>query len=94
MKTLVCLVTYQAEAHIEETLTRLPSELWDSPSYHVLVSDDGSSDNTIELASTILATRGDNYTLISISTNQGYGGNQKVCYRYAIENGFDAVIRF
>jgi glycosyltransferase involved in cell wall biosynthesis len=92
MKTLVCLVTYQAEAHIEETLTRLPPELWDSPSYHVLVSDDGSSDNTIELASTILATRGDNYTLISIATNQGYGGNQKVCYRFALEHEFDAVV--
>jgi glycosyltransferase involved in cell wall biosynthesis len=92
MKTLICLITYQAEAHIEATISRLPSDVWRSTDYHILVSDDGSSDNTIDLASKVLARSGDNYTLLSISENQGYGGNQKVCYRFALEHGFDAVV--
>src|SRR5690606_31682097 len=30
-------------------------------------------------------------TVLKNPTNLGYGGNQKVGYRYAIENGFDYV---
>ena len=92
MKILICVVTYQAEAHIESTLSRLPSDVWQSTDYHILVSDDGSSDSTIDLASKVLARSGSNYTLLSISKNQGYGGNQKVCYRFALARKFDGVV--
>ena len=92
MKTLICLVTYQAEAHIEATISRLPPDVWRSTDYHILLSDDDSSDNTIALAAKVLARSGDNYTLLSISENQGYGGNQKVCYRFALEREFDGVV--
>ena len=30
-------------------------------------------------------------TVLRTPENQGYGGNQKLGYRYAIENGFDIV---
>src|SRR3712207_9268143 len=30
-------------------------------------------------------------TILRTPRNQGYGGNQKLGYRYAIENGFDIV---
>ncbi len=92
MKTLICVVTYEAEKHIHDTLSRLPAEVWNSVDYHVLVSDDGSTDNTLEIAKTTLSTYGKQYTLIAIEHNVGYGGNQKLCYQFALENKFDSVI--
>ena len=78
MKTLVCVVTYEAEKHIESTLTRLPAEVWDSDDYHILVSDDGSADDTVKIAKKVLSIYGQHNTLISNDHNLGYGGNQKL----------------
>ena len=91
-RTLICIVSYEAERHITEVLTRLPKEVWDSPNYHILLSDDGSKDDTVSVAQKMFPSFAKNYTILKLKKNQGYGGNQKVCYRYAIENGFDAVI--
>ena len=41
-RTIICIVAYQAESHIEQVLRRLPKEIWDSEKYHVLLSDDAS----------------------------------------------------
>ena len=49
-RTLICIVSYEAERHISEVLTRLPKEVWDSPNYHILLSDDGSKDDTVSVA--------------------------------------------
>ena len=53
----------------------------------VIVVDDASGDDTYEIArklDKVLAYRKD--------TNTGYGGNQKQCYRLALEDGADIVI--
>lgn len=92
MRTLICIVSYQAEHHIAHVLRRLPEEVWRSEAYHVLLSDDASTDNTIQNAKNALKELGSNYTIIQLFENQGYGGNQKVCYRYAIEKGYDNVV--
>ena len=92
MKTLVCVVTYEAEKHIESTLMRLPAEVWNSGDYHILVSDDGSTDDTVKIAKKVLSAYGQHHTLISIDHNLGYGGNQKLCYRFALQNDFEAAI--
>ena len=91
-RTLICIVAYQAEYHIEQVLRRLPKEIWNSKKYHVLLSDDASSDDTTGKAKHTLRELGANYTILKLHINQGYGGNQKVCYRYAIEQRFDRVI--
>jgi len=52
----------------------------------VIVVDDCSSDATCDVA------RGLPVTLIVHERNTGYGGNQKTCYRVALEHGADFVI--
>src|SRR5947207_9531914 len=53
----------------------------------VIVVDDASSDATTALARTLP------HTIVHTHVkNLGYGGNQKSCYRLALENGADIVI--
>lgn len=91
-KTLICLVCYEAEKEITAVLDRIPAHIWDSPEYHVLVSDDASTDNTAHTAYTALHERADNVTIQVLDVNQGYGGNQKACYLAALEGGYDSVV--
>jgi glycosyltransferase involved in cell wall biosynthesis len=53
----------------------------------VIIVDDASNDNTTEIARTLPKTR-----LLTHLQNLGYGGNQKTCYRLALEEGADIVI--
>jgi glycosyltransferase involved in cell wall biosynthesis len=91
-RILICIVSYEAQQHIESVLERLPPEIWGSPDYHILLSDDASTDNTVEVAQKRLENLGKNHTILKLVVNQGYGGNQKVCYRFAIDNHFDIAI--
>ena len=53
----------------------------------VIVVDDGSRDETVAIARSLAQT-----TVHVHSHNRGYGGNQKTCYRLALESGADIVI--
>jgi glycosyltransferase involved in cell wall biosynthesis len=48
--------------------------------------DDGSRDNTVEIARRL------GLTVIVHEQNRGYGGNQKTCYRQALTRGADYVV--
>ena len=92
-KVLVFIVAYQAERHIEKVLERVPQQLWEDDRVHVLVIDDASKDASIDLARAwVSAKQKERVTLLKNPVNQGYGGNQKLGYRIAIEAGFDFVI--
>lgn len=53
----------------------------------VILVDDRSRDDTVEIA------RGLPRTIVHVhEVNRGYGGNQKTCYRLAIEHGADIVV--
>ncbi len=58
----------------------------------MLIIDDSSKDNTFRNG---LRFQQQNsafkITVLRTPENQGYGGNQKLGYRYAIDNGFDIV---
>lgn len=54
---------------------------------HVIVVDDASSDETTAIAQSLPDT-----TVFTHENNQGYGANQKSCYRLALEKGADIVI--
>lgn len=92
-KLLIFIVAYNAELHIEKVLNRIPKLVLDGYDYEILIIDDSSKDKTFEIAHKY---QNDNTSLnIKIlynPTNQGYGGNQKLGYEYAIQNGFDVVI--
>ena len=53
----------------------------------VVVVDDASHDETVAIARTL-----PNVTVHVHPTNRGYGGNQKTCYRIALEQGADIVV--
>jgi glycosyltransferase involved in cell wall biosynthesis len=54
---------------------------------HIIVVDDASQDDTLAIARTLPLT-----TVHAHPSNLGYGGNQKTCYRLALEAGADIVI--
>lgn len=74
---------YNAAATLEKTYREIPFEIVDD----VILTDDKSSDNTVELARSL----GINH-VIEHEVNRGYGGNQKSCYNRALETGADIVI--
>ena len=53
----------------------------------IIVVDDGSRDETVSLARQL-----PNVTVHVHPRNRGYGGNQKTCYRLALEKGANIVI--
>jgi len=90
-KVLIFIVAYQAETTLAGVLTRIPP-LPANLDVEVLVIDDSSSDRTFEVGLRTHAGSGRRITVLANPTNQGYGGNQKLGYAYAIRNGFDFVV--
>ncbi len=78
----VVMPAYNAEKTLRRTYEEIPKDIVDN----VLLTDDASSDRTIEVAKD-LGIR----TFVHES-NQGYGANQKTCYREAVNLGSDIVV--
>jgi glycosyltransferase involved in cell wall biosynthesis len=81
-KVLAVLPAYNAERTLAATLADFPPGCVDE----ILLVDDGSTDNTVQVA------RDMGVTVIAHPENRGYGGNQKTCYKYALEHGADVVV--
>jgi glycosyltransferase involved in cell wall biosynthesis len=81
-KICVVLPAYNAAQTLEMTFREIPTDVVDD----VILVDDASTDDTLRLAKKlgVFAVRHD--------YNKGYGGNQKTCYRLALERGADVVI--
>jgi glycosyltransferase involved in cell wall biosynthesis len=92
-RLLIFIVAYRAEETIRQVVARIPVSL--SQEYHVeiLIIDDSSTDRTFEIGEEVKAERASPFPLHVLVNpdNQGYGGNQKIGYHYAIENGYDFV---
>lgn len=71
MKIFVVVPAYRAEATLESTVGRIPSEAWDSIAT-LLVLDDGSRDGTSEAAER-LRERQPQVRLVRSERNRGYG---------------------
>ncbi|MBS1624158.1 MAG: glycosyltransferase family 2 protein [Bacteroidetes bacterium] len=82
-KVVVVMPAYNAERTLEQTYAEIPFDLVDE----VVLVDDASKDNTSELARRIGIRH-----VIKHDNNKGYGGNQKTCYKKALELGADIVI--
>lgn len=82
-KVIVVLPAYNAALTLEKTYREIPMDLVDE----VILCDDASNDNTLEVAKEI----GIRHT-IRHEKNKGYGGNQKTLYNKALELGGDIVI--
>src|SRR4030081_1260872 len=90
-RLLIFIVAYNAQTTIEKVLSRTPSSLC-GDNVEILIIDDSSQDDTFGNG---LRYQQQNsafkITVLRTRENQGYGGNQKLGYRYAIDNGFDIV---
>jgi glycosyltransferase involved in cell wall biosynthesis len=82
-KIVVVLPAYNAALTLEKTYSEIPMELVDE----VILCDDASKDNTIEVGKKLGIKH-----MISHEKNKGYGGNQKSLYNKALELGADIVI--
>ena len=82
-KVVVVMPAYNAADTLNRTLIEIPRDIVDQ----VILVDDGSSDNTFELAQSLDIT-----VCIRHEHNLGYGGNQKSCYNKALEMDADIII--
>ncbi len=90
-RVLIFIVAYNAETTIQAVLDRIPESL-KRPGVEVLVIDDSSRDDTFgQGVRWRQQNAGLKLTVLRTTENQGYGGNQKLGYRYAIDHGFDIV---
>jgi glycosyltransferase involved in cell wall biosynthesis len=81
-RVIAVLPAYNAERTLAATIADFPPGSVDE----ILLVDDGSTDRTVEIA------RQMGLSVIVHPHNRGYGGNQKTCYRYALDHGADVVV--
>ena len=81
-KVVVVLPAYNAEKTLVTTYREIPFDIVDE----VILVDDASIDHTVAVAKSLHIR-----TLVH-AKNLGYGGNQKSCYRAALDGGADIVI--
>ena len=81
-KVVLVMPAYNAAETLRQTWSEIPSGYVDE---HILV-DDASRDDTVSIARSL------GMRVLQHAKNRGYGGNQKTCYRDALERGADIVI--
>lgn len=81
-KVVVVMPAYNAATTLEKTIADIPPGVVDE----IILVDDCSRDGTAALARRL------GLAVIEHDVNRGYGGNQKTCYRTALDRGADIVI--
>src|SRR4051794_24529677 len=89
-RVLVIILAYNAGRHLCGVLDSIPAALLNSTKVHFLVLDDASPDAGVETALRWVANHAvKNVTVLRNGVNQGYGGNQKIGYRLALDCSFE-----
>lgn len=81
-KIIVVLPAYNAALTLKSTLDAIPRGIVDD----MILVDDASSDNTVEIAKNL------GLKVFVHDKNRGYGGNQKTCYKEALKLRADIVV--
>ena len=82
-KIVIVLPAYNAARTLEPTYKEIPFDIVDD----VVLVDDNSRDDTVAVGERLGIKH-----IIKHEVNKGYGGNQKSCYRKALDIGADIVI--
>jgi len=82
MKTIIVMPAHNIAPVLRKTVESVPPGCWDE----IIVVDDGSTDDTAEVARSL------GLTVVSHRKNRGYGGAQKTGYREAIKRGADIAL--
>ena len=83
-KIVVVMPAYNAARTVTQTVDEV---LQQGIVDEIILVDDRSRDDTVRVASSLLGVR-----VHVHERNVGYGGNQKTCYRLALEAGADIII--
>jgi glycosyltransferase involved in cell wall biosynthesis len=81
-KVVVVMPAYNAAKTLLETYEQIPKDVVSE----VLLVDDASKDETVEVAKRL------NIPILVHPENRGYGANQKTCYTEALRRGADIVV--
>lgn len=81
-KVVVVMPAYNAAKTLRMTYQELPRDVVDL----VILVDDGSKDETIQIAREL------GLEIFVHNRNYGYGANQKTCYREALRAGADIIV--
>jgi len=81
-KVIVIMPAYNAEKTLAKTANDIPK----GSVNEIIIGDDCSHDRTVEIAGSL------GLTVMRTPKNLGYGGNQKMLYRAALEHGADVIV--
>jgi glycosyltransferase involved in cell wall biosynthesis len=81
-KVIIVMPAYNAAVTLERTFKDIPQGIAEK----VILVDDGSKDDTVEIATRL------GIAVVRHEKNKGYGSNQKTCYREALAQGADVIV--
>lgn len=81
-KTIVVMPAYNAALTLEKTVADIPTDCVDE----IILVDDGSTDDTVEIAKRL------RLTVVTHPQNRGYGASQKTFYPLALQKAADYVV--
>lgn len=91
-KIAIFIPAYNVGLTIATVLDRIPASLKKEVK-EIFIIDNNSKDNTVITALEHKEKNNlHNLKVIQNKENKGYGGSQKIAYRYAIEQGYDVVV--
>jgi len=91
-KIAIFIPAYNAASTLPLVLDRIPQEIKEKVKQIFLI-DNASPDSTYLIGIGYREHKGlHNLQVFRNETNRGYGGSQKMAYRYAIDSGFDIVV--
>jgi glycosyltransferase involved in cell wall biosynthesis len=83
-KVIIVIPAYNEENVIAKTLRSIKEQ---NKTFEIVVIDDGSADETAEIA------RREGAIVVSLINNLGYGAAVETGYKYAFYNGYDIVVQ-
>ena len=87
-KVVVVLPAYNAVSTLKKTLDDIPTEFVDE----IILVDDSSKDDTVKLANSLSQISKIPLIVHRHDKNRGYGGNQKTCYKIALERNAGIIV--
>ena len=91
-KILIFIITYKASYRLKKIFNLIEFKKLKKYNLQILISDDNSKDDTIEIAKEIYKK---NKSLVTLKNNKkrlNYGGNIKSCLNYALKNNFNYAV--
>ena len=91
-KILIFIITYKASYRLKKIFNLIEFKKLKKYNLKILISDDNSKDDTIEIAKEIYKK---NKSLVTLKNNKkrlNYGGNIKSCLNYALKKNFNYAV--